>query len=255
MSPSDPCTSSDSKEQPRSAAAKLHAVLDELAVRAADRATTRPSEKDPADSEPSTDTTGPAQKAAKGEKPDGPKASLGALVEALDERAYGMMLLLLALPCCLPFVYLLPQIVALPMLALAAQMAMGKEAPWLPAGLAKREFQVSMMKGTVRRAERYLGWIERVTHPRLTALSDGVGMRITGALLLIPCASILVPLPLTNSTPGVGVAIASVGLIERDGLLIILGLLIGLLWVAALVFFGAEAISFAKDWLLGLVSS
>ncbi|MCI5048515.1 MAG: exopolysaccharide biosynthesis protein [Aquisalinus sp.] len=240
--------------QPRSAAAKLHAVLDELAARAvADGETTRPSQ--------AQETAGPeasandAKAEGKAGKEDGPKASLGALVEALDERAYGMMLLLLALPCCLPFVYLLPQIVALPMLALAAQMALGKEAPWLPAGLAKREFQVSMMKGTVSRAERYLGWVERITHPRLTALSDGVGMRITGALLLIPCASILVPLPLTNSTPGIGVAIASVGLIERDGLLIILGLLIGLLWVAALIFFGAEAISLAKDWIVGLVSS
>ncbi len=247
-------TDRSSTDLPRSAAAKLHAVLDELAARAvADGETTRPSQARGSDS-PDTVANGAIAEGKAG-KEDAPRASLGALVEALDERAYGMMLLLLALPCCLPFVYLLPQIVALPMLALAAQMALGKDAPWLPAGLAKREFQVSMMKGTVSRAERYLGWVERITHPRLTALSDGVGMRITGALLLIPCASILVPLPLTNSTPGVGVAIASIGLIERDGLLIILGLLIGLLWVAALIFFGAEAISLAKDWIVGLVPS
>ncbi len=221
---------------PRSAAAKLKAVLEGLAAA------------------PVTDREmRPAQAESKGEaasNESGPTATLGDLINALDERAYGLLLLLLALPCTLPFVYILPQIVALPMLALAAQMAMGKEAPWLPDTLNQRAFKISLMQGTVERAERYLGWIERITHPRLPQLSDGIGGRIVGALLLIPCASILVPLPLTNSTPGVGVAIAAIGLIERDGLLIILGLLIGIIWVFVLIFLGAEAVSFAKDWLL-----
>ena len=55
---------------------------------------------------------------------DGPRATLGAVMGQLDQRAYGFLLLLLALPCCLPFVYGLPQIVALPMMAIAGQMAM-----------------------------------------------------------------------------------------------------------------------------------
>ena len=193
----------------------------------------------------------PSQTAPDADLPDtGPKASLGDLIGALDERAYGMMLLLLALPCCLPFIYLLPQIVALPMIALVAQMAMGRHSPWLPSALNNRQFPIKTMQGTVAKAERYLGWAEKITHRRLVALSDGIGARIVGALLIIPCASILVPLPLTNTVPGVGVAIAALGLVERDGLLILLGLLIGLVWVFALVFLGAEAISLAKDWLL-----
>ncbi len=180
----------------------------------------------------------------------GLKASLGDLIDGLDERAYGMMLLLLALPCTLPFIYLLPQIVALPMLALAGQLALGRPSPWLPQKLSQREFPISVMQNTVERAAKYLGWFEKLARPRLTALTDGKGGQIVGALLLIPIASILVPLPLTNTTPGIGVAIAALGLIERDGLLILLGLAIGLLWVFLLVFFGAEAIYFVKDWLM-----
>lgn len=53
--------------------------------------------------------------------------------------------------------------------------------------------------------------------------------------MMIPAASILVPLPSTNTVPGIGVAITSIGLIERDGLMILLGLFIGLLWVAFLL--------------------
>lgn len=197
------------------------------------------------------DLSGPAQSADEALPP--PKATLGSVIDALDERAYGVMLLLLAIPCCLPFVYLLPQIVALPMLALAAQLALGRETPWLPRKLNEREVDLDNMRRTVARAAKYGGWIERFTHARLRHLSDGIGARLVGGLLLIPCASILVPLPLTNTTPGIGVAIAALGLVERDGLMILAGLAIGLAWVFVLVFFGAEAVSFVKDWLLARV--
>ncbi|MEM9234514.1 MAG: exopolysaccharide biosynthesis protein, partial [Pseudomonadota bacterium] len=55
--------------------------------------------------------------------------------------------------------------------------------------------------------------------------------------------------------PGIGVAIASVGLLERDGLLVLAGLALGLAWVALLVFgfifLGAEALDIIKDFILG----
>ncbi|HBQ47937.1 MAG TPA: polysaccharide synthesis protein exod, partial [Hyphomonas atlantica] len=55
--------------------------------------------------------------------------SLRAIFDQLDESAFGAGLFLLALPCCIPFLYGVPQIVSLPMMALAAQMAMGREQP------------------------------------------------------------------------------------------------------------------------------
>ncbi|MCQ8184325.1 exopolysaccharide biosynthesis protein [Parvularcula maris] len=181
--------------------------------------------------------------------------TLAELIDALDERAFGLGILILALPCAVPFLYGIPQIVALPMLALAAQLAMGREHPWLPDTLGRRKVAVGGLKTVVRRAHSTLGILEKLTAPRLTALTDGVGARIVGALMLIPAGSILLPFPLTNTTPGIGVGIAAVGLLERDGLLVLLGLAIGLVWVFLLVFFGAEAISAAKDFLLTRLSS
>lgn len=195
---------------------------------------------------------------AAGESPDsvsGPdmggtsRARLGDVVDRLDERAFGMMLLLLALPCCLPFVYVLPQIVALPMLALAGQLAVGRKHPWLPGFLSEREFDAAAFQSVLDRSEKYVGWVEAFARPRITAITSRHGARILGALLLAPCASILVPLPGTNTVPGIGVAIAALGFIERDGVLTCLGVVLGCLWVAALLIFGLEAASLLKDWL------
>ena len=91
------------------------------------------------------------------------------------------------------------------------------------------------LEDVVDRAERYVGWFERLSYQRFSGLTRGSGSRFVGLLLLVPCASILVPLPLTNTLPGIGVAIAAVGLTERDGLLVTGGLMLGLIWVALLV--------------------
>ncbi len=193
----------------------------------------------------------------RGRAPDGAdteeaEASFGDLTDRLDERAFGFALLLLALPCCLPFVYILPQIVALPMAALAGQMAVGREDPWLPKALRRRSFEITGFRSVLGRSARYVGWIERLAKPRLTALTGHAGSRFIGALLLLPIGSILLPLPGTNTIPGIGVAIASLGLIERDGALIIFGVLIGWLWVLLLLVFGLEAATILKDMLATL---
>jgi hypothetical protein len=63
--------------------------------------------------------------------------------------------------------------------------------------------------------------------------------------------SVCIPLPLTNTVPSFGIALMSVGVVTRDGLAVIAGAIIGLLWVFALVFIvsflGTEGIDFVKE--------
>ncbi|MEM8770015.1 MAG: exopolysaccharide biosynthesis protein [Pseudomonadota bacterium] len=197
-------------------------------------------------------TSAPSSDEAAANATGGPHGRLGDIVDRLDERAFGFLILLLALPCCLPFVYLLPQIVALPMLALAGQMAAGRHHPWLPSALHQRRFSIPAFENVLARAAKYVGFVERLARPRFSAVTSHVGARIVGLLMLVPMASILVPLPSTNTAPGIGVAIAALGLIERDGVLVIIGLIFGFLWVALLAFLGLEAASLIKDWATSL---
>lgn len=162
--------------------------------------------------------------------------SLRAIMDRLDERAFGAMLFVLALPCCIPFLYIVPQIVSLPMMALAFQMAIGREEPWLPGKLAGRKIDKDGLSNTARGGRKWFGWVEAIARPRLTFLTGKGPERVIGAVLCIFCASILVPLPMTNTVPGFAVALASFGLIQRDGLLVLGGLILGTLWVGMLVF-------------------
>ncbi|MEM0986750.1 MAG: exopolysaccharide biosynthesis protein [Pseudomonadota bacterium] len=161
--------------------------------------------------------------------------SLAEIMDRLDERAFGAMLFVLALPCCIPFLYGVPQVVSLPMMAIAAQMAWGREEPWLPGALARRRVNREGLSSTAKGGKKWFGWVERIARPRLTFLTGRGPERAIGVLLCLFCASILVPLPMTNTTPGFAVALVAFGLMERDGLLVLVGLVIGTLWIAALV--------------------
>jgi len=171
---------------------------------------------------------------------DGP--TLGEVLDGLSERAFGIFLLLLALPCCIPFLYGVPQLVALPLLVVAGQMVLGYRAPWLPDRLRARRVPKAQLERIVRVSAPWLKAVEVVVRPRLSALSRPPLDRLVGLALVLFGASILVPLPLTNTVPGIAVAIVALGLIERDGLPILAGVLLGTAWIALLAVGGAELI-------------
>ena len=177
--------------------------------------------------------------------------TLEQIFDRLDERAFGAALFILALPCCIPFFYIVPQIVAVPMIALAAQMAIGRTEPWLPAALAARPIDKQGLTNTARGGRKWFGWVEVIARPRLTFLTGKGPERIIGLFLFIFCASILVPLPMTNTVPGFAVAAASFGLIQRDGLLVLGGLILGTAWVGALIY----GVAFGLDFVAELAGS
>ena len=183
--------------------------------------------------------------------------TLHEFTQALGERVFGLMLFALALPVCVPLLYGIPQIVSLPMMAIALQMAMGRSEPWMPQRFGQRVLAKSGLEQMAAGAKKYFGWIERIARPRLLLLSGPAAERVVGAIFVLFIASVLVPLPATNTVPGIGVAIASIGLITRDGLLVLAGLLIGTAWIFLLVVgvtvFGPTFVDLFKDFIKGLM--
>lgn len=167
----------------------------------------------------------------------------------LNERAFGLFLLVLALPCCIPFLYGIPQVVALPLMLVSVQILMGRRSPWLPSKLGGRTVSKEGLHSLSERAGPWLRKIEAISRPRLTALSRPPLDRLVGLGLVLFSASILVPLPGTNSVPGVAVVIISMGLLQRDGLLILLGLVLGTAWIATLIIAGATLATLLRGWL------
>ena len=179
----------------------------------------------------------------------GDSVSLDWVLGQLHERAFGLFLLILALPCCIPFLYGIPQVVALPLMFVSVQILFGRQVPWLPGKLGKRTVTTSGLESLARRAGPWLRRIEAVSRPRLGALTRPPLDRIIGIALVAFSASILVPLPGTNTVPGIAVVVIAMGLLQRYGVLVVIGTIIGTAWISTLVLAGATLASLIKTWL------
>ena len=180
---------------------------------------------------------------------EGDAVSLDWILERLHERAFGLFLLVLALPCCIPFLYGVPQIVSLPLMFISGQILMGRDVPWLPGKLGSRTVSTESLTNLSQRARPWLRRIEAISRPRLTVLTRAPLERIVGLALVLFTASILVPFPGTNTVPGFAVVVIAVGLLQRDGLLMLLGSVVGTAWIATLIFAGATLASLIRTWL------
>lgn len=172
--------------------------------------------------------------------------------DRLDERAYGLLILLLSIPCLVPGLYGVPQVVGLIVILLAGQMLVGREEPWLPRWFLNLRCKGSWLKAMADFAETKLGWINRLSRPRLRRFADGPGEKLAAVFMIL--ATLTIVMPLTNTIPSIALALLSVGLIQRDGLFVLAGCAVTTVWLTILgalgtgLLMGAE---WATRWLPG----
>ncbi|HYG26477.1 MAG TPA: exopolysaccharide biosynthesis protein [Caulobacteraceae bacterium] len=176
--------------------------------------------------------------------------TLGEVMDRLDERAFGIAILILAVPCLVPALYGVPQIVGVPILLLALQLLAGREEPWLPASWLRRRISKEWLDRMGVFAEKRMGWFERLSRPRLSWLTAGFGEKLIGIFMIL--ATLTIVLPMTNTVPSVALALLAVALIERDGLFAALGMLIAAGWVGFLATL-AFALIFGAAWAVSLI--
>ncbi len=167
----------------------------------------------------------------------GSTITLGGLVALLGDRAFGMMLLLLAIPNVIPMPGL-STAVGIPMILLGGQMAVGMRQPWLPRRLAAVGFDRDAFLGVVRRVLPHVVRVERHLKPRLPQFTEALAERLLGLVIIVLAGVLSLPIVFGNLPPAIGIGLIALGLIERDGAFVLAGLVasvLGLAFVSAVV--------------------
>jgi hypothetical protein len=152
--------------------------------------------------------------------------------DRLDERAYGLLILILSIPCLVPGLYGVPQAVGVIIILVAAQLLIGREEPWLPSRVLTLRARGRWLAAMADFAETRLGWIDRLSRPRLLVFATGAGERMAAAFMIL--ATLTIVLPFTNTIPSIALALLSVGLIQRDGLFVLGGAAVATGWLTLL---------------------
>ena len=157
------------------------------------------------------------------------------LLRTLGDRGLASALLLLTLPQLLPMPLGLSNILALPIILVAAQMAIGRHVLWLPAWLLDRPIGRRWLLGACARAVPVLRRLEVVIRPRLRGIWAPPGDRVVGLSCTLIAAVSIAPLPLTGWLPALALVIVALGMLERDGLVVLAGLTVGAFAIAVFV--------------------
>lgn len=163
--------------------------------------------------------------------------SIEDLKKSLHGRGFGFLMLIFALPLAIPMPYIpgLTTILSLPLIIFAVQMMFGADSPWLPAWLGKKSIKRSTLAFIVMKTSPIIKKMEKFIRPRFSIIISPTGTKIVGFLAFIFSLSIALPLPLTNLLPAIGIFFMAFGLLNRDGVTIVLGAFIGIIGVVVTV--------------------
>lgn len=180
-----------------------------------------------------------------GDDPD-PQVTVGEIVHRLGRRSFGALLFVFSAPNWLPLPPGSSTFLALPLLLLAPQIALGIRGPWLPGFVDRRTLKRADLANGLNKLIPTLRRIEKVSRPRLTFLFGPLGDRLIGLTVTLLSLVLLLPIFLGNMAPAAAIAAFGLALVQRDGILALIGYAIagvsaGLLvvgWQVAAAFIG-----------------
>lgn len=153
---------------------------------------------------------------------------VGALIRRVNGRAIGLSLLVFALPICAPAPPGLPALCGAVLLWIALRMIAGFETPGLPRVVSRREVSRAAAGRLVDRVAPWLERLERVSHARFGFMTGRAARRGAGVMIAVLAVIVLLPIPVIgNIAPGIAATVIALGLMQRDGLMVIVGLALG----------------------------
>jgi len=167
------------------------------------------------------------------------------IVTALGPASMGTSLMAFSMPEVLPVT--LPGMSAfmvIPTVIISSQIIRGKREIRLPKVLLKRSISRKAFAAAVRAILPFLERAERGTRARWHWASNPVAERFLGLFILMLAGVIAVPTPFTATPAAISIIIISLGMVERDGALISLGILLGLATIAMMGSLGLGLLSF-----------
>lgn len=163
-----------------------------------------------------------------------PSVSFGEVAAAAGSRVHGFALLFFVLPETLPLpVPSASTILGLPLILVSAHLAIFGEGSRWPARLEQLHIPRSFIANITRYVAPVLERFEGMSRHRWAALVRQE--RLLGLLCLYLSIILILPLPFINLPPAACIAAIALGLIQRDGRFIALGIVGTAVLTAALV--------------------
>ncbi|MFT0851695.1 exopolysaccharide biosynthesis protein [Achromobacter sp. F4_2707] len=158
----------------------------------------------------------------------GETVTLRELVAAIGEQGMLLLCALAALPFLIPVS--IPGVstvfgAAIVLLAVAITL---NRSPWLPDRILDRELDAAKLLPALRKGVKLVSRIDAWVRPRALSLTAGRMAVVNGCVLVFGGLLLMAPfglIPFSNTAPAIGILLLSIGMIQRDGVFVLLGYL------------------------------
>lgn len=183
---------------------------------------------------------------------EAPRVSIDHLMTVLAERGFGMVLTLLALASLIPGPPGLGALFGPPILLVGLQMTVDAPRPWLPRVVLRKTVARADLDRLLEAGTPVLARLERLFRPRADWAAGRRAKAVIGVVVMSTAVAIMVPLPLTNFIPALGLLVIALALVERDGILAAVGLVLAMLAVLAVGLLSAALLGGMIDLVMRL---
>jgi hypothetical protein len=181
------------------------------------------------------------------------KNTLQNLLDTLESKSFGLILFLLMLPAALPLpTFGITHVLEIVVVLVSLQLILLRPTIWLPKKILTTEVAWMSDKKFVSGLAGFVAKIEQFSKPRLSFLvCSKVGKILTGVFsLILAVTSFFAPLATGLDTlPAVGAVLIAFGLVFEDGILWLLGVVVGIVGIVTVVaayYFGLQI--FGQLW-------
>jgi len=151
----------------------------------------------------------------------GERVTVDQVLEPLKRRAFGFLLLLLAIPNFIPVPLGIGGVMGVLVVALGLEMLIGLEQPWVPCFLRRRTMSREGLLRFLDRIEPVTRRLEKLCKPRAQRLTRRPFTFVSGAIMLLIGLLLALPIPFTNYVFGAMLIAFAFALVERDGVLLV----------------------------------
>lgn len=158
----------------------------------------------------------------------GETVTLRELMSAIGEQGLLLLCALATLPFLIPVS--IPGVstvfgAAIVLLSVAVTL---NRMPWLPTKILDRKLDAQKLLPALRKGVKIVSRLDSWVRPRALAMTAGRMAAINGGVLVFGGILLMAPfglIPFSNTAPAIGILLLTIGMIQRDGVFVLLGYL------------------------------
>ena len=168
----------------------------------------------------------------------GPRLTLHEVVDSLGERGFGALILILSLVALVPWPPGGKALFGIAIILMAVQLAMLRHDVWLPAWAGRRGVSRDLYRRGTSKVLHHVARFEGLSRPRLLFMTGNISDILIGLTCVLMSIMMGMSVPLVDALPDIAMVLFGLGLMSRDGAILIFG------WLVAV----ASLVAYALTW-------